>query len=489
MQFLLNQSPVTLDEFAPDTTLLEFLRTERVQRGSKEGCASGDCGACTVVLAEAVNGQLRYRSINSCITYLGAVENCQVITVEGLSPNTSELHPVQQAMVDQHGSQCGFCTPGFVMSLFAMMHQPPQKNSKELPPLEQINHALGGNLCRCTGYRPIIDAAKALLANPVQDQFDLRAAATIKQLQSFIHAQTSNPSMESDCSFFAVPKTVKQLLDLLAEHPDARLVAGSTDLALETTQQLRNLPKLIHTAKVAELRRIEEQDDQVIIGAAVTYSEAEPILVKHFPAIQGLLHRLGSLQVRNQGTLGGNIANASPIGDMPPVLLALNARLILRSHKGVRELPIDQFFTAYRQTALNPGECIESIILPKPSVNSFLRIYKLSKRLDDDISAVCAAIHLTLKDDRVLSARLGFGGMAATPARALQAENALIGKPLTEAGIAEAQEALAQDFSPLSDVRASATYRLLSAKNLLLRAVLEYTATQSLEVMHYAHLD
>ncbi len=489
MQFLLNQTPITLTEFAPDMTLLEYLRTERVQTGTKEGCASGDCGACTVVIAEPLNGMLHYRSINACITYLGAVENCQVITVEGLSPNRSELHPVQQAMVEQHGSQCGFCTPGFVMSLFALMHQPKQHESTGASIAERINTALGGNLCRCTGYRPIIDAAQQILTHQTDDQFDLNASNTLKQLHAFISDLQPKVPALSDQKFFASPTSINLLLQLLAEHPDARLVAGATDLALETTQQLHFLPKLIYTGNVQELRQIEISEQQITLGAAVTYSEAEAVLIDHFPAINGLLHRLGSLQVRNQGTIGGNIANASPIGDMPPVLLALNATLTLRSVEGVRELPIDQFFVDYRQTALAPGECIESITLPKLSTDSFLRIYKLSKRLDDDISAVCFAIHLNVHNGLIQSARLGLGGMAATPARAHHAEKSLIGKPITPEGIYEAQQALALDFTPLSDVRASANYRLLSAKNLLMRAVLEYTQPRSLEVMHYAHFD
>lgn len=490
MQFMLNQTPVTLEEYAPDTTLLEFLRTEVVQRGTKEGCASGDCGACTVVVAEPDGDQLRYRSINSCITYLGAVDGCQVITVEGLSSSSEALHPAQQVMVDHHASQCGFCTPGFVMSLFAMMHQPAKLTSEEY-----IYQALGGNLCRCTGYRPIIDAAKALLLSPQSteqtDEFAKRETQlvnTLRQWQADKDASALTLKGKNS-SFFASPRSMNELLSLLNEHPDARLVAGSTDLALETTQQLRTLPKLIFTGHVAEMRQIEDRADVLQIGAAVTYSEAESQLVQAFPAVSDLLHRLGSLQVRNQGTLGGNIANASPIGDMPPVLLALDARLRIRNAHDVTEIPIHEFFTGYRQTCLTTGSVIESIILPKLGEKSFLRIYKLSKRLDDDISAVCLALHLTLDGTRILDARLGLGGMAAIPARAYQAEASLIGKDFIPEELHEAQMALAEEFSPLSDVRASAEYRMKSVQNLLLRAALEYQSNQSLEVMHYAHLD
>ena len=486
MQFMLNQTPITLQEYAPDTTLLEFLRTEVVQRGTKEGCASGDCGACTVVIAEPEGDQLRYRSINSCITYLGAVDGCQVITVEGLSSSSEALHPAQQVMVDHHASQCGFCTPGFVMSLFAMMHQP-----LKTPSQASIYEALGGNLCRCTGYRPIMDAAKALLLSELPDLFTDKEAEQLQRLKQWQKekAPSTFTLTSTDSAFFASPKSIKSLIKLLDEHPDARIVAGSTDLALETTQQLSTLPKLIYTGHVAEMRVLEDHPDTLEIGAAVTYSEAETMLTKTFPALSHLLHRLGSLQVRNQGTLGGNIANASPIGDMPPVLLALDARLRIRNAQGVTEIPINEFFTGYRQTRLTTGSVIESIILPKLSDHSFFRIYKLSKRLDDDISAVCLALHLRLDGNRIIDARLGLGGMAAIPARAYQAESALIGKDFISDELHEAQMALSAEFSPLSDVRASAEYRMKSVQNLLLRATLERQSNQSLEVMHYAHLD
>ncbi|WP_417583671.1 xanthine dehydrogenase small subunit [Nitrincola sp.] len=486
MQFMLNQTQIQLDECAPDTTLLEYLRTHLVQRGTKEGCASGDCGACTVVLAEPAGEGLSYRAINSCITYLGAVDGCQVITVEGLSSQPEHLHPVQQAMVDQHASQCGFCTPGFVMSLFALTHQPHEPRSTTA--IEQIHQALGGNLCRCTGYRPIIDAAKSLLSAPLTDAFDEQEQEVHHQLSDWATTDDSSVTLkDGESSVFASPRSSAALLDCLARYPQARLVAGGTDLALETTQQLRSLPQLIYTGRVAEMRQICEQPEALVIGAAVTYSEAESILAAIFPALAGLIHRLGSLQVRNQGTLGGNIANASPIGDMPPVLLALDAQLRIRDAGGVIDMPIHEFFTGYRQTRLPPGGFIEALILPRLQSDSFLRIYKISKRLDDDISAVCLAMHLQLDQDRIVTARLGFGGMAATPARAYQAEAALLGQPFTPEGVRAAQAALATDFTPLSDVRASAEYRLRSASNLLLRAALEYQGQTSLEVSHHAH--
>lgn len=472
MKFMLNHTEVTVEECAPDTTLLEYLRTHLVQRGTKEGCASGDCGACTVVIAEPDGDRLRYRSINSCITYLGSVSGCHVITVEGLCNSADSLHPAQQVMVDHHASQCGFCTPGFVMSLFAMMHQPSRDHS-----LEQIHRALGGNLCRCTGYRPIIDAAQSLLSSTQTDQFDTDEPRICQQLKDWTYTHDQNITLKQERThFFASPMTSEALLDLLGKHPDARLVAGATDLALETTQELRTLTQLISTARVAQMRNILEEDDQLIIGAAVTYSEAEPVLTAAFPALSGLLDRLGSLQVRNQGTLGGNIANASPIGDIPPILLALDARLRIQSQQGLTEIPASDFYTGYRQTRLPSGGFIESIVLPRLKPDSFFRVYKLSKRLDDDISAVCLAIHLTLNGDVVHNARLGLGGMAATPARAYHTETALTGQRFIPEEIYAAQMALSDDFTPLTDVRASAEYRQVSAANLLLKAALEVSS-------------
>ncbi|MBM6550945.1 xanthine dehydrogenase small subunit [Marinomonas ostreistagni] len=479
IRFLINDREVTVDHISPDTTVLEYLRTKVEQRGTKEGCASGDCGACTVVLADVIEGRLQYRHINSCITLLGSLHGKQLVTVEHLKEQGA-LHPVQQAMVDLHGSQCGFCTPGFIMSMFFLY------KNYEQPTRADVERALAGNLCRCTGYRPIIDAALSLAGNRSEDAFAKQEAQTVERLNA-IRSQQPSGSLQYGTRQFLIPTNSDELLDALKTHPDAKLLAGGTDFSLSITQQLHQPETIIYTGRVAELTQIEVAEHCLKIGAAVAYSDAEALLHKHFPSFADLLERLGSLQVRNQGTLGGNIANASPIGDTPPVLLALDAVLHVRGQAGRQTLPIREFFTGYRQTKLPEMGFIESIEIPLQP-ERLVQVYKISKRLDDDISAVCAAFSILLEDGVVADARLGFGGMAATPARALNAEQALIGQPFTEQGIQTAQQALSQDFSPIDDVRASGAYRLQVAQNLLLRAVLEQDnpTNEAMEVVQYA---
>lgn len=479
IHFLLNDQLVSLEDCAPDLTVLEFLRTVRGQKGTKEGCASGDCGACTLVVAEPAESGLRYSSLNSCITFVGTLHGKQLLTVEHLE-SSGALHPVQQAMVDLHGSQCGFCTPGFIMSMFALY-----KNC-DTPSRQDVERALAGNLCRCTGYRPIIDAALSLAGKGAQDQFTGKEAEVSERLSQILR-DTPTGSMTQGNKRFYLPASSDEVASLLQAYPQAKLLAGGTDLALGVTQQLQQPEVLIYTGRVAEMSAVRVTDSALLIGGGVTYSSAEPSLKSHFPAFAALLERLGSLQIRNQGTLGGNLANASPIGDTPPVLLALEAKIHVRAGNRCEVVPVDEFFTGYRETAMPELGFIEQIEIPFVSGRQ-LYVYKVSKRLDDDISAVCAAFGLQLEEGVVTAARLGFGGMAATPARALEAEKALIGQPFNEAGIQAAQQALAKDFAPIDDVRASGRYRLMVAQNLLLRAVLEENdpMDQPLEVVQYA---
>ncbi|CAI0863857.1 xanthine dehydrogenase small subunit [Serratia proteamaculans] len=466
IQFLLNQTLKNETALDPNTTVLNYLRRDLGRCGTKEGCASGDCGACTVVLAEPDGDQLRYRSVNACLTFVSALHGKQLISVEDLKQQ-GELHSVQQAMVDCHGSQCGFCTPGFVMSMFCL-----QKNVESYH-REQAQQALAGNLCRCTGYRPILAAAQQACDSKMPDSFDRHQQQTLQRLLA-IPAATPLAAAGKRC---LLPQTLEELATLYQQHPQAKLLAGGTDLALEVTQRHQDLPLMIAIGQIEALKQVNQQGDRLILGAGVTLSDLYPLLADYHPAFGELLARFASQQIRNQGTLGGNIANASPIGDAAPLLLALDACLMLRCGAVRRELPLSDFFLDYRQTALQPGEFIESIVLPAQAPADF-RAWKVSKRLEDDISAVCGAFNLTLEQGTIREARLAFGGMAATPKRAKLCEQQLVGQPWRRATVELAAQALAQDFTPLSDFRASSAYRLLVAQNLLRRYFITLTEPQ-----------
>lgn len=464
IQFLLNRELRTEHALDPNVTVLNYLREHVGKTGTKEGCASGDCGACTVVVGELIGERVRYRTLNSCLTFVSSLHGKQLITVEDLK-HQGKLHSVQQAMVDCHGSQCGFCTPGFIMSLFAL-----QKNSSGYDKGATME-ALAGNLCRCTGYRPIIDAAEQACCQKQPDQFDAFESTTVAQLKSIAPRETAE--LNSGDKRCLVPLTVADLADLYAANPEARLLAGGTDLALEVTQFHRELPVMIYVGHIEDMKRIEVTDKNIEIGAAAALSDCYEALASEYPDFGELLHRFASLQIRNQGTLGGNIGNASPIGDAPPPLIALGAQIALRQGNTRRILPLQDYFLDYKVTARQEAEFIEKIIVPRAQAYQAFRAYKVSKRLDDDISAVCAAFNLTIVDGVVTEARIAFGGMAAIPKRASACEAALVGSTWYPGVIERACNALAEDFTPLSDFRASKEYRLLTAQNLLRKFFLE----------------
>ncbi|ANG64732.1 xanthine dehydrogenase small subunit [Marinobacterium aestuarii] len=469
IRFLLNQELRTENDLDPNVTVLNYLRENLGKTGTKEGCASGDCGACTVVVGELVNDRIRYRTLNSCLTFVSALDGKQLITVEGLK-HQGQMHSVQQAMVDCHGSQCGFCTPGFVMSLFALQKNSPQADKSA------AEEALAGNLCRCTGYRPILDAAASSCTAAPQDQFDQQHEQTLSRLRAIQPDTTSTLNSAGRQSFS--PLTVADLAQLYQDNPQARLLAGGTDLALEVTQMHRTLPVMIYVGNVAELKQVETFDDRIEIGAAVPLTDCYDVLTHEYPDFGAMLHRFASLQIRNQGTLGGNIGNASPIGDSPPALLTLDAQIVLRQGSSTRTIALADYFVDYRVTVRQEAEFIEKIIVPRAQGRDSFRVYKISKRLDDDISAVCGAFDLRIKDGQISDARIAFGGMAAIPKRASRCEQALIGKPWNQATIEAAAKALGEDFTPLSDFRASKEYRALTAANLLRKYFLELSTPE-----------
>jgi xanthine dehydrogenase small subunit len=483
IRFLYGDEVRVITHPPPTQTVLEWLRGPVEDGGAracgtKEGCAEGDCGACTVVLGEPAGAGVRYRAVNSCIMFLPALDGKQLLTVEHLRSPDGTLHPVQQAMVEHHAAQCGFCTPGFVMSLFALYHA--RRGAGRMAALE----ALAGNLCRCTGYRPILDAARAICGGDPADRFALAAAATAARLRAL--ADDDMLAATRGGQRFLAPRSVAELARTLAANPDATLLAGGTDVGLWVTKQHRRLATVIALERVAELGEIAERDGVLSIGAGVTYEDAYATLTRHWPTIAPMLRRLGSRQIRNRGTIGGNVANASPIGDMPPSLIALDAWLVLGSAGGERRVRTEDFFRGYRQTVLGAGEFLSRIEIPLPHPGDMFTTYKVSKRIDQDISAVCGAFRLRLQAGRVADIRIAYGGMAAVPKRAVAAEAALRGRAWTRASVAAAMAALDDEFSPITDMRASAAYRRLVARNLLLRFLLETAPDGAAQVRLHA---
>ena len=488
VRFLLDGEVIELTDVAPTRTVLQFLREDVHRRGTKEGCAEGDCGACTVVVVDrSGEDDLRVRAVNSCIQFLPTLDGKELLTVESLGSANDRLHPVQKALVEEHGSQCGFCTPGFVMSLFALYKTNPA------PTRVDIDDALAGNLCRCTGYRPIVAAAEKMYRDVPRGSDWVASAAgqeTTEQITRKIGTlrKVQDPlplSMMTEVGSFAAPRTLDGLAAACREQPTATLLAGGTDVGLWVTKQLRQLPEIIYTGCVPELTQIETADDALTIGAAVSVSDAMSVLSAEFPELSELFVRYGSPPIRNAATLGGNVANASPIGDSMPALIALDASLLLRCGDQERELPLDSFYLDYQQTALEEGEFLRAIKVPRRAPDLAFRTYKVSKRFDQDISAICGAFAIRLRGEHIQNARVAFGGMAATPKRAARCEAALAGHEFSPSTIRAASVELAKDFQPISDARASAKYRSDVCVNLLQRFQRECAAGSCLGVYAY----
>ena len=480
LRFLRRGETVTLHGVPPDRTLLDLLRDDLHLTATKEGCGEGDCGACTVVLGEAVDGRLRYRAINSCIRLAHSVDGMAVYTAEDLASPSGELHPSQEALVRCHGSQCGFCTPGIVMSLFGMYQN--TQGGKGIT-REQAQADLSGNLCRCTGYRPILDAAQQMGSLPLPAGCVVDEAATVAALRGL------NKKPAADAPYLR-PTTLSDLLQARAVHPRAQVVAGTTDVGLWVTKMHKRFPQVLDVTAARELQRVEYYPHHIAIGAAVTLTDAFAALVKDRPQLQTFSQRFAGLPVRNSGTLGGNVANGSPIGDSMPLLIALGASVVLMRWKKTkaggelahRELQLEDLYTGYRTNVMRPDELLCWIKVPRPTTGERSTVYKISKRFDDDISAVCLALNLHIDEGVVRSASIGAGGVAATPARARQTEAALLGQPWNEDTVMAATATLRAEFQPISDMRASAGYRVAVLGNLLRRFWLESQGQQAINL-------
>jgi xanthine dehydrogenase small subunit len=471
IQFIYNNKIFKIKNPNPNKTILDFVRSDLKKTGTKEGCAEGGCGACTIVLGELKNQKLIYKSINSCISFLPILNGKHLILIENLSFD-NKLHPIQEAMVKFHGSQCGFCTPGFVMSIFAMYKNFSKFND------ETIDETLSGNLCRCTGYRPIIDAAKSLNHKGNNDHFKKNEKKVINLLKK-INDKEIEISYK-DKKYFA-PKTLLNLKKILKKNSNIKFLSGGTDLSLEVTKQRGDIKNIIYLNSIKELKFVKKTKKFIEIGSGVSLYEFQNIIKSYYPDFYNILKRYGSVQIRNVGTLAGNIATASPIGDSLPLLLSLDSLVKIKSLKFIKTIPLNKFFLSYRKTKLKKREFLYSIQIPINKRNYF-KAYKISKRFDDDISSVCASFNFSIKNNIILKANVAYGGMSEIPKRASTIERALINSTFSEDTFLKAQKLITKDFSPIDDMRASKNYRKNIAKNLIMKFFYEVSSKKNLRV-------
>ena len=463
VQFIFNNKIYVITNPDPNQTILNFVRTKLKKTGTKEGCAEGGCGACTVVIGELNKNNIVYKAINACIAFVPTLHGKQLLVVEDLASQIENLHPVQEAMVKYHGSQCGFCTPGFIMSLFSMY-----KNHSFYGE-ELIKDSIAGNLCRCTGYRPIIDAAKSLNNNKKLDQFYKNKKIIINLLKKI---KLKNLFIHNKNKKYFSPKTIRELKKIIKKYPNSVFLSGGTDLSLNVTKERKDINNIISLNSIEELKFIKERNGNIEVGASISLKEFELFIKKYYPDFNSILKRYGSVQIRNVGTIAGNIATASPIGDTLPLLLSLDAKVILQKISNKTVLPLKNFFVSYRKTKLKKGQFIHSIIIPIFKKNIF-KAYKISKRVDDDISSVCASFNLEIINKKIKNVKIAYGGMAPIPKRAINCEKTLINSSLSKKSFNKAKKKLEKDFAPIDDMRASKDYRMEIAKNLLMKCFLE----------------
>ena len=472
IQFIYNNQICSIENPDPNKTVLDYVRNDLKKNGTKEGCAEGGCGACTVVLGELNNSKLVYKSINSCISFLPSINGKHLILVEDLMSKKNELHPIQEAMVKFHGSQCGFCTPGFIMSLFAMY-----KNFKKFDD-EIIEETLSGNLCRCTGYRPIIDAAKSLNNKRDNDHFKKDQIKIISLLKKI-----NNNEVEifyKNKKYFS-PKSLNNLKKIIKKNPHSYFLSGGTDLSLEVTKLRGEIKSIISLNSVKELKFVKKNKNYIEVGAGVSLYDFQNIIKSYYLDFYNILKRYGSVQIRNVGTVSGNIVTASPIGDTLPLLLSLDAVIKIQTKDTLKIIPLDQFFISYRKTKLKKGDFVYSVKIPINKKNYF-KAYKISKRFDDDISTVCASFNLLIKKNKIVKAKIAYGGMSEIPKRATSIEKILDNSIFSKELFLKAQNLIKDDFSPIDDMRASRNYRIEIAKNLLMKFFYEISTKKNIRI-------